>query len=530
MVENFTPRTEEVLLDLFAKGGPGAVESFEALVKAHGGMVYQTCFRVLGSREAAEDAAQASFMVLAQKAATVPKGIGAFLHGVAINQAKRMRDSESSRKQREKEYAEMVSRTEEKTSEHESSWKEVCPYIDEAIAALPEGQRTALVLHYLEGLSQAQVAKAMNVSLGTVASHLNRATARLRERLAFRGATLSVGVLVAMLSTKTAADECPAFLLSAAAKLAAARAGAASLGASAANVALKARAQLPPKKTAGLGWKVLAAALAAVIGAATVTAIMLTTPARPAPPTAPAHAIGPRALSAEDAWLRELLARAEAAPWDALDFGQGACAVHDWRMDARGGPAQRRIWNVRADTQRATGVNFDRARWKRGVLTGRVMMLADGQRPPETPDNSSSACPQWHLFNLWDVPAGKKKAFWFFLYQGVREKSHGSQLETFGAAGNHVGAWCRFALYFDTEAERGPSVVTCCWPEVQAGPPPAARWFYDNARKVSPESTKKGNPIGLGLIAYGCQVQMSALKLTPLGPDFSQPPKGLRVK
>ncbi|MEI6150581.1 MAG: FecR family protein, partial [bacterium] len=93
--------------------------------------------------------------------------------------------------------------------------------------------------------------------------------------------------------------------------------------------------------------------------------------------TAVASAEGLKRLSPEDVWTRELLARAEAGAWDALDFAK--CVTHEkdaaWLVE-NPGKAGNRLW--RTNPKLSNHVLFESARWKRGVVVGQVMLLPEG--------------------------------------------------------------------------------------------------------------------------------------------------------
>ncbi len=238
MSERQAERSDSELLAAYLAGGTGASSAFEDLVRRHGGMVYGTCRRVLGSHEAAEDASQAAFLVLARRAGSVRDDLEGWLHAVALNAALVARRSELARRSREKEAAAMSAESDAPGApEPPADWAAVRPQIDEAVAALPAGQRRAVVLHYLEGRTQREVARTMGLSEGAVASHLHRGTERLRERLARRGATVPAAALGPMLAAGCASGaSCPTFLLAAAAKIVSSAGAAGAAGAGAATV------------------------------------------------------------------------------------------------------------------------------------------------------------------------------------------------------------------------------------------------------------------------------------------------------
>jgi RNA polymerase sigma factor (sigma-70 family) len=152
---------------------------------------------LLRDRPAAEDAAQATFLLLARKAGSLsrPEGLAAWLHGVAYRVALKVRVSEARRKSRER----AAARPEAVRPSDGPLWSELRPVLDAAVAGLSEKYRVAVVLCYLEGRSHAEAARQLACPVGTVASRLARARELLRGRLARRGVTLSAGILVAAL-------------------------------------------------------------------------------------------------------------------------------------------------------------------------------------------------------------------------------------------------------------------------------------------------------------------------------------------
>ena len=81
-------RDDTELLRLYVQREAATEEAFAAIVARHGQMVFNTCLRILGNAAQAEDAAQATFMVLARRANAVSGALAPFLHGVAVNAAR----------------------------------------------------------------------------------------------------------------------------------------------------------------------------------------------------------------------------------------------------------------------------------------------------------------------------------------------------------------------------------------------------------------------------------------------------------
>jgi RNA polymerase sigma factor (sigma-70 family) len=168
------------LLARFARDGDQA--AFEMLVHRHGPMVWSVCRRLLKDVHDAEDAFQATFLVLARKATTIRKhaSAGSWLHGVARRVAAKVH--ESARRPREGRLPRPVPDPGE-----EAAARELLPVLDEELARFPEKYRAPLVVCCLEGLTRDEAARLLRWPPGTVAGRLARGRERLRERLLRRG-------------------------------------------------------------------------------------------------------------------------------------------------------------------------------------------------------------------------------------------------------------------------------------------------------------------------------------------------------
>jgi RNA polymerase sigma factor (sigma-70 family) len=169
--------------------------AFAALVDRHGPMVLSTCRAVLGDPHQAEDAFQATFLVLANRAQAVrPDGsLGAWLHGVALRVAACARSRQARRTRHERRYAEMM--THSKATDRPGGLKsldDLDSVLHEEIGRLPEKYRRPLVLCYLQGLTHDQTADQLGWPVGTVRSRLAWARDRLRTRLTRRGVAPSI--------------------------------------------------------------------------------------------------------------------------------------------------------------------------------------------------------------------------------------------------------------------------------------------------------------------------------------------------
>lgn len=180
-------RSDEQLIDQFLTGQKEDSESaFETLVKRHGPMVLGVCRHVLRRDQDAEDAFQATFLVLARKAGTIHNReiLGCWLHEVAYRTAIRARErrARSTPRMEIQEVAESHS-----GPENAASRNELRLLLRAEVDGLP-GKYRSLVLHtYMEGKSNEQVAGLLGCPVGTVKGRLSRARDLLRARLSRRG-------------------------------------------------------------------------------------------------------------------------------------------------------------------------------------------------------------------------------------------------------------------------------------------------------------------------------------------------------
>lgn len=185
--------------------------AFAALVKRHGPMVWGVCRRLLNHHDA-EDAFQATFIVLVRKAASVvPREmVGNWLYGVANQTALQARRTASRSRTRELQVAEIP----DTHVGEKGQWDEVEPVVDEELSRLPDIYRAVIVLCDLEGRTRKEIARQLHVPEGTVAGRLARARVLLAKRLAQRGVVLSGGALAMLLSQAAASTGVPGTVVS----------------------------------------------------------------------------------------------------------------------------------------------------------------------------------------------------------------------------------------------------------------------------------------------------------------------------
>jgi RNA polymerase sigma factor (sigma-70 family) len=190
--------------------------AFATLVRRHGPMVLGVCRRVLRDAHDAEDAFQATFLVLIRKADSVRprEALGNWLYGVAYRAALKTREASLRRNARER----LVPDLPEPVTVAQGLWNDLLPILDRELAGLPEKYRLPIILCGLEGKSRTQAAKELGWPEGTVAGRLSQGRALLARRLARHGVVVSGGVLAALLSRNVARAAVPAALALAAVK------------------------------------------------------------------------------------------------------------------------------------------------------------------------------------------------------------------------------------------------------------------------------------------------------------------------
>jgi RNA polymerase sigma factor (sigma-70 family) len=185
-------QTDGQLVDLFATSrGEEAEMAFATLVDRHGPMVIRVCRSILRDEDSAQDAFQATFLVLVRRARAVRNrnSIGSWLYGVALRVATCERGSAARRQAHERRAAELSAATSRAATD-----PDLAPVLHEELNQLPERYRAALVLCYLEGLACEEAAQRLRLPVGTVKSRLARGRERLRDRLTRRGLAPSLGL------------------------------------------------------------------------------------------------------------------------------------------------------------------------------------------------------------------------------------------------------------------------------------------------------------------------------------------------
>lgn len=170
-------------------------EAFAELVRRYGAMVLAVCRRVARNAADADDAFQATFLVLARRAGAIrpPAAVGPWLHGVAARTARDAARRAARRRVKE-------SRVPPRDPPPEPPTADVRLVIDAELAGLPERFARVLVLCDMEDRPRSEVAALLRVPEGTVASRLARARERLAARLSRRGFGLAAGAVAGVLA------------------------------------------------------------------------------------------------------------------------------------------------------------------------------------------------------------------------------------------------------------------------------------------------------------------------------------------
>jgi RNA polymerase sigma factor (sigma-70 family) len=197
--------SDSQLLDRYL--GRGEEAAVAALVRRHGPMVWGVCRRVLNNHHDAEDAFQATFLVLVRKAASIASKelLANWLYGVAHQTALKARTTLGKRNTRERQVMQMP----EPTVAERDLANDLQPLLDGELSRLPAKYRTVIVLCDLEGKTRKEAAQQLRLPEGTVGSRLGRARTMLAKRLARHGLAVSAAALATALPQSVASAAVP---------------------------------------------------------------------------------------------------------------------------------------------------------------------------------------------------------------------------------------------------------------------------------------------------------------------------------
>jgi polysaccharide biosynthesis/export protein len=168
-------------------------------------MVLRVCRNVLGNSTDAEDAFQATFLVLVKRSGSIRRleSVGSWLYGVACRVAARAKVEAAKRRAAERRGALRVVHTVDSPDANEPDQAEFGPIVQEEVRRLPEKYRAVVALCYWQGLTQEQAATQLGCPIGTVRSRLARARSRLHTRLIRRGLAPLAAMTAAALESQS---------------------------------------------------------------------------------------------------------------------------------------------------------------------------------------------------------------------------------------------------------------------------------------------------------------------------------------
>ncbi len=177
--------------------------AFAELVRRHGRLVWAVCRHLTRSDAEADDAFQATFLVLLKNAKRVrdPGKLSAWLHGVAYKVCAKTRQAAQRRQSREQA---MAAREGNGSAVPDSAWDRALAAVHEEVAKLPETLRVPFVLCCLEGIGVSEAAAQLGWKLGTLSGRLTRAKDAVLVKLEARGMTLGIVATVGVVSLPTA--------------------------------------------------------------------------------------------------------------------------------------------------------------------------------------------------------------------------------------------------------------------------------------------------------------------------------------
>ncbi len=190
-------RSDRELLRAFATNNDQ--DAFALVVTRHAPLVWGVCRRILGHHHDAEDAFQATFLILARRAGSIrwQSSVGGWLHTVAQRLAVRVRKQAQQRRIQERQVSQ--------ASPADVSLRELAAVVDEELRRLPAKYREPLLLHYLEGATAETAARQLGLSRAAFYNRLTCGREMLQERLSRQGLSLAAPLLAAALTAEAEA-------------------------------------------------------------------------------------------------------------------------------------------------------------------------------------------------------------------------------------------------------------------------------------------------------------------------------------
>jgi RNA polymerase sigma factor (sigma-70 family) len=190
------------LLQAYAKNR--SESAFAKLVARHLDWVHSVALRHVGDPHLAEDVVQSVFLLLACKARDIRCGtiLGGWLFRTTCHVAAHAQRAEQRRKNRESTASTMIYNTNSPEND-DTLWQQLAPYLDLAVATLPEADRSAILLRFYEKATMHKVGESLGISEDAAKKRVSRAVERMRDFLVHRGVRLGGVALVGLLAEKT---------------------------------------------------------------------------------------------------------------------------------------------------------------------------------------------------------------------------------------------------------------------------------------------------------------------------------------
>lgn len=206
--------SDHLLLNHYSRNH--APESFLELVRRHTGLVYGTCLRITANVHDAEELTQECFFDLARQPGEIRTSLVGWLHQAATHRAlNRMRGERRRRVHEQQAGLDRVNQLSDSIgTSADLTWNEIAPLVDQALAELPEQLRTPILMHYLEGATQADVANSLGVHQSTVSRRLAEGIESLREKLRKARFVVPIAALMSGFATQSALAAPPALVSS----------------------------------------------------------------------------------------------------------------------------------------------------------------------------------------------------------------------------------------------------------------------------------------------------------------------------
>lgn len=204
--------SDHLLLDRYLSSR--SPEPFLELVKRHTALVYGTCLRITANPHDAEELTQECFFELARQAGNIRTSLVGWLHHAARHRALNRLRGERRRKVHERDAGLERNAVHAPEPSPEPSWNEIAPQVDQAIAELPESLRVPLLMYYLEGVTQEDIANTLGLHQSTVSRRLSDGVNSLRDALRRAGSAIPLAALATWLTSQSAVAAPPALAAS----------------------------------------------------------------------------------------------------------------------------------------------------------------------------------------------------------------------------------------------------------------------------------------------------------------------------